>query len=243
MEPTKWSRESRFFPSQHLSLQIVTHVVLPDRHPGRGSEDTTHDGKNILERIPPGQNVVGSPTLSQRPIPGAWWFDSPSHSSSSQHLNVIACEKTSVRSRSPLTRIMGLPVIIRKPYSRFVWSENQSGRYRAYLSERRHLLEGRVSGYVVHGVPSICLANDMVRFLWNLEGSQHDRRTSSFHRAEPYANITPIRVLEVEDCGPVIRFVFLESTRRACCGLGVVDSGIHTQVEPAPCRVPEFVKG
>ena len=81
----------------------------------------THDGKKILVRMPPGQNVCGSPTLSQRPIPGAWWLDSPSHSSSSQHLKVIACENTSVRSRSPLIRIIGFPVIIRKPYEELSW--------------------------------------------------------------------------------------------------------------------------
>jgi hypothetical protein len=46
-----------------------------------------------------------------------------------------------------------------------------------------------------------------------------------------HPEVTPIRMLEIEDCCPIVTLILLESARRARRDLGIVIFGIHREVE------------
>ena len=81
-----------------------------------------------------------------------------------------------------------------------------------HLVKGLDLLEGRVSSDVVYRLATVRRTNDMIGVLRN-------------------TYVASIGVFEVENSGPVVRFVFLEPTRSACRQLSIVVGGVHGKVE------------
>lgn len=76
----------------------------------------TYDGKKMLDLIPPLHFFLGRCKVSYCPAPGGYVFDGPKGSGESQHLKDRAQDPTLAGSEGTPFRIIGLPVIILKPW-------------------------------------------------------------------------------------------------------------------------------
>lgn len=98
----------------------------------------------------------------------------------------------------------------------------------SYIRERRNLLVGRRLD-VVDRHAAIGFTGVVVRGLRYLQNGKYKGGAND---ASTCAEVASIRVLEIHDCGPIVRKVFLKSAGRARRDLGEIEAWIHRKVEP-----------